>query len=305
MYIIEGEKITKTSDSDYEKEKIMKKPLASILTAALLLSALTGCSNGAESSDESSVSSVSESTSSSPAASSSTSSTVESTSSAAPETPAIDEDFVVPHSEIKLNLFKDGEKSKDFAQAIDLINQYAYLQFTVIHPNEKDKSDDPVYLITDKEQSIQKEIDDNPYWFYKVIKGEMSSEKLFNEKLDNIFTEKFKKEFLEYNKNDLIVSDGFIYLNVRMKRVGAIGAGMSYVELNSFEYTDENTILLTATNVGDKDEWGLEEDLREAITVKFVKNSDGKLRIDEISDPLKASIAFGYYDSLYCGNFTR
>lgn len=213
----------------------------------------------------------------------------------------MDEDFVVPHREITPNAFSDNKKAQDFEQALNVMREYAYWQFTIIHPNEMKKENDPVYKIVDTEQSIKKETEDNPYWFYKVVKGEMNSEKRFNEALDKIFTEKFKSEFFEYNKDDLIVSDGFIYLNFRMKRVGAVGTGMSYLELNSFEYPDENTILMTVTSVGDKNEWGLDADLRDTITVKFVRK-DGTLRIDEINDPLKASISFGYYPYLSCEN---
>lgn len=281
----------------------MKKSLASILAAALVLSAMTGCSDGTANSDESSSQSVSEiSENSSESSAQTPSTTSSSTSSAASEALAIDEDFVVPHSEISLNIFKDPKTAQDFDEAMGLMRQYAYWQFTIIHPNEKSKEEDPVYMITDKEQSIRRDTEDNPYWYYKVVKGEMSSEKLFNEALDKIFTEQFKKEFFEYNKDDMIVSDGHIYLNSRMKRMGGVGMGKSYLELNSFEYPDENTILMTVTDVGDKDEWGLENDLRETLTVKFVRENDA-LKIAEVSNAHSVSYAFGFYSRLYCGNF--
>lgn len=285
----------------------MKKSLASILAAALVLSAMTGCSNGTENSDESSSQSVSEGSKSSAEISSESSDRSSSASSSSAsltvsDALAIDEDFVVPHSEFSLNMFKDPKTAQDFDRAMELMRQYAYWQFTIIHPNEKRKEEDPVYMITDKEQSIRRDTEDNPYWFYKVVKGEMSSEKLFNEALDNIFTEQFKKDFFEYNKDDMIVSDGHIYLNSRMKRMGGVGAGKSYLELNSFEYPDENTILMTVTDVGNKDEWGLENDLRETLTVKFVRENDA-LKIAEVSNAHSVSYAFGFYSRLYCGNF--
>lgn len=78
---------------------------------------------------------------------------------------------------------------------------------------------------------------------------------------------------------------------------------MSYLEFNSFEHLDENTILMKVTSVGDKEEWGLDEDIRDETTIKFVKGSDGKLRIDEC-DVYNASQYFGFYREIVSGDIS-
>lgn len=85
----------------------------------------------------------------------------------------------------------------------------------------------------------------------------------------------------------------YIYIYIHPDGGGrGVGLGESYLRLDSIERPDENTYVLTVTSVGDKEEWGLQEDWLETEVVKVVKTADG-LRIDECSR--KASEFFARY----------
>lgn len=131
--------------------------------------------------------------------------------------------------------------------------------------------------------------------FYKVIGGSVRTEKQFNDLLDDIFTEKLKQSYTQDPERMFRFKDGDLY--IAGYGAGGVGLGMSYLELNSFEHPDDNTILMKVTSVGDKEEWGLDEDIRDETTIKFVKDSNGKIRIDEC-DIDHVSEYFGFYRSI-------
>lgn len=79
------------------------------------------------------------------------------------------------------------------------------------------------------------------------------------------------------------------------------GLGMSYLVLNSMEKTDENTIVCKVTSVGDKDEWGLEEDWVESEVIT-IKRTDKGLRVDSCS--LSAAEFFWRYREIRYGDIT-
>lgn len=116
--------------------------------------------------------------------------------------------------------------------------------------------------------------------------------------LDSLATENQKQQLIQESPY-FINYEGDIYLS----RVGAggDGLGMSYLVLDSIEYTDENTIACKVTSVGDKDEWGLESDWVESETVT-IKRTDKGLRVDSCSE--KMARILGFYRAIRHGDLT-
>lgn len=246
-----------------------------ILAAALTL---TGCSKNetsttnsdetsavAESSVETSSTESTEESSSVPESTteSSLTSTLSTTETSEPEKPKV------------------SDKSKyrtDFDKMLDVLNDFAYLDWAICQP------DNPYYKeYADKSQTMieEEEYNGSTYEiiYYKVTGGNLQTEKQFNNALNDVLTENAKQTYLNNTDRKNRFKDGNLYLEE--DRLDGRGMGLSYIELNSVEHPDENTVIMNMTAVGDKSDWGLDEDLRDATTVKFIKGDDGKFRIDE------------------------
>lgn len=166
----------------------------------------------------------------------------------------------------------------DFDKMLDVLNDFAYLDWAICQP------DNPYYKeYADKSQTMieEEEYNGSTYEiiYYKVTGGNLQTEKQFNNALDDVLTESAKKTYLNNTDRKNRFKDGNLYLEE--DRLDGRGMGLSYIELNSVEHPDENTVIMNMTAVGDKSDWGLDEDLRDATTVKFIKGDDGKFRIDE------------------------
>lgn len=294
------------------------KALAAILIAALTL---TGCSrnenstsdgDGASSAQsaaaDSSIVTSDTSDTSSTSSTTNTSSSAESTSESSNAPESKPESSLTSTSSTP-ETSKPEENSEpaepvyqtEFEQALADLSDLAYIEVE-IHPMD---SNFPEGLV-DTSQFITDSVGDdesNSYklTFNKVIGGPVRTEKQFNDLLDDIFTEKLKQSYLQDPERMFRFKDGDLYTAGR--GAGGVGSGMSYLELNSFEHPDDNTVLMKVTSVGKKEDWSLDKDIRDETTIKFVKGSDGKLRIDEC-DIYNAAQYFGFYREIVCGDIS-
>lgn len=298
------------------------KALAAILIAALTL---TGCSrnenstsdgDGASSAQsaaaDSSIVTSDTSDTSSTSSTTNTSSSAESTSeiSNAPESKpesSLTSTSSTPETSKPEETSEPAEPvyQTEFEQALAVLSDLAYIDYEM-HPID---SNFPEGLV-DTSQFVADVVDydenSKPQYtsdstFYKVVGGPVRTEEQFNNLLNNIFTEKLKQSYTQNPERKFRFKDGDLY--IAGYGAGGVGLGMSYLEFNSFEHLDENTILMKVTSVGDKEEWGLDEDIRDETTIKFVKGSDGKLRIDEC-DVYNASQYFGFYREIVSGDIS-
>lgn len=279
------------------------KTIAAILIAAL---ALTGCSkNQTSTSNDSEASSAQSDASDNSIGTSDTSSSTASTAEN-PSAPESKPESSLPSSSGTTETSEPEEPvyQTEFEQALAVLKNYVYFDFA-LRPFDLffpegivDKTQYIIENATYDENS--KPIFDSESIFYKVIGGSVRTEEQFNKLLDDTLTEKFKQAYCENSYRGFRFKDGDLY-------VGGSGArgrnlGMSYLELNSFEHLDDNTILMKVTSVGDKEDWGLNEDIRDEATIKFIKSADGKLRLDECNDQI--SHYFWLYDDIVYGDIS-
>lgn len=166
----------------------------------------------------------------------------------------------------------------DFDKMLDVLNDFAYLDWAICQP------DNPYYKeYADQSQTMTEEREYNgdtyKVLYHKVTGGDLQTENQFTDALDEVLTKSAKQTYLNNTDRKNRFRDGNLYLEE--DRLDGRGMGFSYIELNSVEHPDENSVIMNMTAVGDKSEWGLDEDLRDATTVKFIKGDDGKFRIDE------------------------
>lgn len=113
--------------------------------------------------------------------------------------------------------------------------------------------------------------------YYKVASGDFSTEQGFNKKLDEIFTEKYKAQYLEIAEAHHRFVDGETYV--------APMCNLNYDEPKNFhleisaERTDSDTVIMTLTNQHSN-----------TATVELVKDANDKYRIDKTD----SSINNGY-----------
>lgn len=127
-------------------------------------------------------------------------------------------------------------------------------------------------------------------WRYKPIDS-------WTELLGSMTTENMREKYV-HTDSFVIMHNGEMYIDPTGGGRG-VGLGSSYLLLDSLETPDENTYILTVTDVGDKEEWGLQEDWLETEVVKVVKTAGG-LRVDECSR--KASEFFQRYSHIKYGD---
>lgn len=129
--------------------------------------------------------------------------------------------------------------------------------------------------------------------FYKVVNGDIKTEEQFIAKIDTMLTEKAKKEFLADPERNFEFSDGNLYIGGR--GAGGMGTGMDALYLDSVEYTNENTVVVTVISFGDKNNWGTSEDIKDAAKATLVKTENG-FRIDTYD--YRAIIDFYFYNEI-------
>lgn len=267
--------------------------IISLILAAALLSGCSGANDSSNTTETSSSSAVSSVTGTSSAIVSST----DSTSSAAPITS--DDESSQPQRQIE---------PTEFEQVLKLLADYGVFMFDSFPPNRNnydivDKTKRlptkyiprsetsngvPTMIVPDENSINQDEWRD---WYYKPIDS-------WTELLNSMTTEKMREETVFTDVFYIMEHNGEVYINPTGGGRG-VGLGMSYLRLDSVERPDENTYVLTVTSVGDKEEWGLQEDWIETEVVKVVKTADG-LRIDECSR--NASEFFRFYHYLQYGD---
>lgn len=267
--------------------------IISLILAAAILSGCSGANESSNTTDTSSSSAVSSVAGTSSAIVSST----DSTSSAAPITS--DDESSQPQRQIE---------PTEFEQVLKLIADYGVFMFDSFPPNrdnydvvDKTKripvdhipsyetSDGVASTIVLDESSINEKEWYN--WAYKPIDS-------WTELLNSMTTEKMREEYVFIDDYYTLVHNGELYIRPTGGGRG-VGLGMSYLRLDSVERPDENTYVLTVTSVGDKEEWGLQEDWLETEVVKVVKTAYG-LRIDECSR--KASEFFAWHQYIRYGD---
>lgn len=273
------------------------KFLTAVLVAALTL---TGCSqNEISTSNGDGASSAQSAVSDNSIGTSSTSSGAVSTaeSSSAPEsTPesSLTSSSSTPTSE-------EPAYNTEFEQALAALSDLAYIDYEM-HPIDNNFPEG----LVDESQYVTENVGDdesNSYklTFYKVVGGPVRTEEQFNNLLNDIFTEKLKQSYTQDPERMFRFKDGDLY--IAGYGAGGVGLGMSYLEFNSFEHLDDNTILMKVTSVGKKEDWSLDEDIRDEAAIKFVKGADGKLRIDEC-DVYHVSQYFGFYREIVSGDIS-
>lgn len=261
----------------------------SLILAAALLSGCSGANdsgNTTETSSSSAVSSVTE-------ASSVIVSSTDSTSSVASITS--DDESSQPQRQIE---------PAEFEQVLKLLADYGVFMFDSFPPNrenydvvDKTKRVPTTFVSTNKDGIVSTVVLENSVnedewydWAYKPIDS-------WTELLNSMTTQKMREKYI-YTDSFVIMYKDEMYIEPTGGGRG-VGLGMSYLRLDSVERPDENTYVLTVTSVGDKEEWGLQEDWNETEVVKVVKTADG-LRIDECSK--KASEFFRHYYYLRYGD---
>lgn len=261
----------------------------SLILAAALLSGCSGANDSSNTTETSSSSAVSSVTGTSSAIVSST----DSTSSAPPITS--DDESSQPYPQIE---------PAEFEQVLKLLADYGVFMFDSFPPNrenydivDKTKRVPTTFVSTNKDGIVSTVVLENSVnedewydWAYKPIDS-------WTELLNSMTTQKMREKYI-YTDSFVIMYKDEMYIEPTGGGRG-VGLGMSYLRLDSVERPDENTYVLTVTSVGDKEEWGLQEDWNETEVVKVVKTAEG-LRIDECSR--NASEFFQHYYYLRYGD---
>lgn len=139
---------------------------------------------------------------------------------------------------------------------------------------------------------------ENDCYLGKIVNGNITTYSALIEKLKSMLTDKCientSEDILDWfgtNEND----------DLYVQNRGAGGyLGYDYFRINSIGYPDEKTIALDMSRVGEKEEWGYDEDLAEDFQM-ILKRTDGGLRIDEITGyPLDfAYLGLVVYNNVY------
>lgn len=160
----------------------------------------------------------------------------------------------------------------------------------------------------DKTQKISVErtnVSGEPYTleYYKTVGLPANTLDELNEKLDGIVGEELKNDFLKMTDNRFftVAENGGLYMSADPYG-RSLGLGMDALYLDSIEYPDENTVLITVTSFGAKENWDADKDIISKATAKLVRTSDG-LRIEACDVTIPDY--FGYYNELVLGELPR
>lgn len=157
-----------------------------------------------------------------------------------------------------------------FEQCLLFISDYRYINYMIDWD-------------VDTSQGIG--VDWTYYPFFKVVDRPLADEKCFLQKLGLIFTEKYKEAYLSDPNRKFTFKDGNVYaaLYKSTHELFDIGNGRQLI-LNSVEYPDDVTILMTFTAVYDVPSNDFKPPYSESeYKVKFVKEGDF-YKIDEINE---------------------
>lgn len=132
--------------------------------------------------------------------------------------------------------------------------------------------------------------------YYKAVGLPANTLDELNEKLDGFVTEKPKSDFLKMTDDNFftVADNGDIYIsNYPFGRATVFDKDKLY--LDSIEYPDDNTILVTVTSFRDKESWGTVKDIIDTSTAKIIRTDDG-LRINECNIDIISY--FGSFDEI-------
>ena len=241
------------------------KALTAILLSAVLM---TGCEliypESSESESTFSSESSSEITNSSSESTYNISTVISSTNNK-PEPPEI-KPVEYPETELKL--------SSEMEDIIDLFGKFGAFNREYLIFDNIDK-------VASGEGGFR---DENDHYYGKVTNASITTYSALIETLNSMLTDKCIEETSEHildyfrtNENDELFLRSF----------GAGGyLGSDYIRINSIGYPDDETILLDMSTVGEKENWGYEDNgFEEDWIMDFkitLKRTDNGLRIDEI-----------------------
>ncbi len=139
---------------------------------------------------------------------------------------------------------------------------------------------------------------ENDRYFGKIVNADIATYSALIEKLKSMLTDKCIEDTLE-NILDWFSTNENDDLYVQNRGAGGY-LGYDFLRINSIGYPDEETITLDMSRVGEKENWGYDEDLVEDFQM-ILKKTDGGLRIDEITgNPLDlACLRFVVYNNVY------
>lgn len=163
-------------------------------------------------------------------------------------------------------------------QIVTLFNNWGDLDYN-IHPDRTNTNRDYFPDCVDSSQYITEEItprgSNRAYteYFYKVVSGDYSTEAGFNEKLDDMFTEKFKEQYFASSEGQMFrFKDGETYV-----------AGRSYYTETEpmrnlkliIKIPNEDTVEISVANV-------VSEDGEDEYRATLVKTDNGNYKIDAV-----------------------
>lgn len=176
-------------------------------------------------------------------------------------------------------------------EIIKLLENYGNLYWGMFPLNDLPED------IVDTSQYISAKRGTRDQTFVKVVNGAIRTEESFLNTLDDMLSEKFKKEFLDDPERPFEFPDGDLYITHR--GAGGMGLGMDTLYLDSIEYPDDNTILVTVTSFGDKNNWNTDENIKITSTAEIVRTDNG-LRINKCD--LDTVTDFYFYREIVYGN---
>lgn len=264
--------------------------VSAILIALTLTLTLTACSENNGNSSE--VSEITESTE------------ITQSTSPPPEVSSSSEISSPPENVKKeLMVVENGQARplNDMEKPIQLLSDYAefYLAMTPTMNTER---------FMDKTQKISVErtnVSGEPYTleYYKTVGLPANTLDELNEKLDELVGENLKNEFLKMTDNKFftVAENGDLYMSTEPYGRG-LGLGMDALYLDSIEYPDENTVFITVTSFGAKENWGADKDIISKSAAKLVRTSDSfRIEACDITIP----DYFGFYDELIFDEIPR
>ena len=179
-------------------------------------------------------------------------------------------------------------------EVIKLLEDYGDFCLAMTPTYEPERYMDKSRKITVEKAGVNGE----PYTrdYYKAVGLPANTLDELTAKLDGLVTVDLKKEFLQMTDTNFltVAENGDLYMSTDPYGRG-LGLGMDALYLDSIERPDENTILITVTSYGSKENWQTEADIIENASAKLIKTENG-WRIDECDIQIRDF--FGFYNEL-------
>ena len=178
--------------------------------------------------------------------------------------------------------------------ALKLLEDYGHFYLDMTPTYEPERLMDKSHKITVEKLGV----DGNPYTrdYYKATGLPANTLGELTTTLDGLVTENLKQDFLKMTDTNFltVAENGDLYMSTDPYGRG-LGVGMDALYLDSIEYPDNNTILITVTSYGSGELWGRTQDILDTASAKLVKTENG-WRIDECD--VSITDFFGFYNEL-------